>query len=67
MEQTPLQKAKAKYYHKNKESISASYKSYYEQHKEEILRKRRERYARNQSQRTANEFAQLLADQWIMC
>ena len=47
---------------KKKDEKPSSYKSYYEKNKEEILRKRRERYARNQPQRTANELAQLFAD-----
>ena len=48
---TPLQKAKAKYYLKNKETISTAYKTYYEANKQEIARKRRERYARNKEAR----------------
>ena len=44
---TPTQKAKAKYYLKNKRTISTAYKTYYEANKQEIARKRKERYDRN--------------------
>ena len=63
---TSLQKAKSKYYFKNKATISAAYKVYYEQNKEEISRKRREKTIRKRAERTTTEFAQLLTE-WIMC
>jgi hypothetical protein len=57
---TPLQKAKAKYYLKNKETISTAYKTYYETNKDDIARKRRERYARNKEERTRSKLAELI-------
>ena len=47
---------------KKKDEKPSSYKSYYEKNKEEILRKRRERYARNQTERLTNELVQILTD-----
>ena len=57
---TSMQKAKSKYYFKNKAVISGAYKVYYQQHKEEISRKRKDKSALKRTQRTANELAQLL-------
>ena len=39
---TALQKAKSKYYFKNKETIAAADKIYYQQNKEAIAKRRRE-------------------------
>ena len=44
--QTALQKAKSKYYYKNKESISEAYKIYYQSNRLKISSQRRESYAK---------------------
>ena len=59
---TSMQKAKSKYYFKNKAVISDAYKVYYQKNKEEISKKRREKSMLKRTQRTANELAQLLND-----
>jgi hypothetical protein len=59
---TSMQKAKSKYYFKNKAVISDAYKVYYQKNKEEISKKRKEKSALKRTQRTANELAQLLND-----
>ena len=59
---TSMQKAKSKYYFKNKSVISDAYKVYYQKNKEEISKKRREKSMLKRTQRTANELAQLLND-----
>jgi hypothetical protein len=59
---TSIQKAKSKYYFKNKAVISDAYKVYYQKNKEEISKKRREKSMLKRTQRTANELAQLLND-----
>ena len=56
--QTSIQKSKAKYYSKNKNSISDAYKVYYQTNKLKISQQRKESYAKR---RTANELAQLFA------
>ena len=56
---TSMQKAKSKYYFKNKAVISDAYKVYYQKNKEEISKKRREKSMLKRTQRTANELAQL--------
>ncbi len=57
---TALQKAKSKYYFKNKEAISSAYKVYYQQNKEEIARKRREKNIRTRAERTRSNLTELV-------
>jgi hypothetical protein len=46
---TPLQRAKQKYYFKNKATISANYKIYYQENKEHLTAKRKQTYHANKN------------------
>ena len=57
---TPAQRAKSRYYFKNRDAISSNNKNYYQQNKQQILHQRRERHVATRAQRTEDELVQIL-------
>ena len=59
------QSSKMKHYYKNKENILSYYHAYYQLNKEKIKQQRRDRYASQRAQRTANDFVENIGLQTI--